>query len=136
MRMVGGFGSAGAGNRSGRRTVTHFGVAQTALVRTAQTGRREVYTRPGDPTPEELRDAIIELLVAEYKGEPESVESYAYEHPVRIDGQVINVAYGSSGNYVSVSIPRDATDRTLLEAIAKRLDAVIATGKYDALFGK
>jgi hypothetical protein len=28
------------------------------------------------------------------------------------------------------------TDTTLLDAIAKRGDAVLATGKYDSMFGK
>jgi hypothetical protein len=89
-----------------------------------------------EPAREGLRDAILDFLVKEYKGERVPVESYAYEYPVKIDGQVINVAYGSTGNYVAVSVPHGVTDRTLLETIAKRFDAELATGKYDALFGK
>ena len=89
-----------------------------------------------EPAREGLRDAILDFLVKEYKGERVPVESYAYEYPVKIDGQVINVAYGQTGNYVAVSVPRGVTDRRLLETIAKRFDAELATGKYDALFGK
>jgi hypothetical protein len=35
-----------------------------------------------------------------------------------------------------VSLPRGATDRALLLTIAKRLDAELATGRYDSLFGR
>ena len=89
-----------------------------------------------EPAREGLRDAILDFLVNEYNGERVPVESYAYEYPVKIDGQVINVAYGQTGNYVAVSVPHGVTDRTLLETIAKRFDAELATGKYDPLFGK
>ena len=89
-----------------------------------------------EPAKQGLRDAILDLLVNEFKGERVPVESYAYEYPVKIDGQIINVAYGESGHYVAVSLPRDATDRKLLETVAHRLDEVMATGKYDSLFGK
>jgi hypothetical protein len=89
-----------------------------------------------EPAREGLRDAILDFLVKEYKGERVPVESYAYEYPVKIDGQTINVAYGQSGNYVAVSVPNGVTDKRLLEAIAKRFDAELATGKYDSLFGK
>ena len=89
-----------------------------------------------EPAREPLRDAIMDLIVSEFKGERLPVESYAYEHPIRIDGDTVNVAYGGSGNYVSVSLPRGETDRTRLETIVVRIDAVLATGKYDSLFGK
>jgi hypothetical protein len=85
---------------------------------------------------EPLRDAIIDLLVAEFKGERVAVESYAYEYPVKIGSQTINVAYNDTGHYVSISLPYGAKDTALLDAIAKRVDAVLATGKYDGMFGK
>ena len=89
-----------------------------------------------EPAREELRAAAIEFLVAEMHGERVPVDSGAYEHPVRIDGKTVNVAYGSSPSYVSVTLEHGATDRTLLETIARRFDAALATGKYDAMFGK
>jgi hypothetical protein len=89
-----------------------------------------------EPAREGLRDAIVDFLVKEYKGERVPVESYSHERPVKIDGQIINVAYGSTGNFVAVSVPYGVTDRRLLETIAKRLDVELATGKYDSLFGK
>ena len=72
----------------------------------------------------------------EFKGERVPVESYAYEHPVKIGDQTIQVAYNDTGDYVSISVPTGVTDTRLLDTIAKRVDAVLATGKYDALFGK
>jgi hypothetical protein len=89
-----------------------------------------------EPAREPLRDAIIELLITEFKGERVPVESYAYEHPVKIGAQIIQVAYNDTGDYVSISVPTGVTDTTLLDAIAKRVDAVLATGKYDSMFGK
>ena len=73
-----------------------------------------------EPAREPLRDAIMDFIVSEFKGERLPVESYAYEHPIRIDGETVNIAYGGSGNYVSVSLPRDATDRKRLETIVRR----------------
>jgi hypothetical protein len=89
-----------------------------------------------EPAREGLRDAVIDWLVTEFKGERVPVDSFAYERPVRIGDQTINVAYGGSGQYVSVSLPSGVTDRALLEKITQRLDAALATGKYDSLFGK
>ena len=89
-----------------------------------------------EPAREPLRDAVIDFLVTEFKGRRVPVDSFAYEHPVSIDGQTINVAFGGSGNYVSVSLPSGATDRKLLETVVRRLDEVMATGKYDSMFGK
>jgi hypothetical protein len=89
-----------------------------------------------EPAKQGLRDALLDFLVSEFKGERVSVESYAYEYPVKIDGQTINVAYGDSGHYVTVSVPTGTTDTKLLETVAKRIDAELATGKFDAFFGR
>ena len=89
-----------------------------------------------EPAREELRDAIIELLVRDMGGERVPVDSFAHEHPVKVNGQNVNVAYGSSGQYVSVTLDRGVADITLLREVGRRIDAELATGKYDALFGK
>ena len=70
------------------------------------------------------------------QGERMPVDSTAYHHPVRIDGQIIHVAYGGAGSYVSVSLPDDVTNKSLIESVARHIDQAVATGKYDALFGK
>ena len=89
-----------------------------------------------EPARQPLRDAILDLLVSDFKGERVPVESYAYEYPVKIDGQVVNVAYGESAHYVAVSLPRGATDTKLLDTVVHHVDAALATGKYDAMFGR
>jgi len=89
-----------------------------------------------EPAREELRDAIIEFLVREMNGVRVPVDSFAYDHPVKVNGQNVNVAHGSSPPYVSVSLDRGVTDIALLRTIAQRLDAELATGKYDAMFGR
>jgi len=38
--------------------------------------------------------------------------------------------------HVSLSLPDSVKDTRLLDAIAKRLDAALATGKYDSMFGR
>jgi hypothetical protein len=35
-----------------------------------------------------------------------------------------------------LSIPNGVTDTKLLDGIAKRLDAELATGKFDSMFGR
>jgi hypothetical protein len=89
-----------------------------------------------EPAQPGLREAIIELLVNDFKGERMPVDSTAYHHPVRIDGHIIRVAYGGAGSYVSVSLPDGVTNKSLIESIARHIDQVVATRKYDALFGK
>ena len=89
-----------------------------------------------EPAREALRDAIIELLVTDFKGERMPVEAHAYHYPVKIDGQILNVAYGATGDYVAVSLPDGVSDRALLDTVARHIDKALATGKYDSLFGK
>jgi hypothetical protein len=83
---------------------------------------------------ESLRTALVDFLVAEMHAERVPVDSGAYEYPVRIGGQTVNVAHGSGPDYVSVSTERSSDDKSLLETIARRFDAALATGKYDAMF--
>jgi hypothetical protein len=56
---------------------------------------------------------------------------------VTIAGHTVNVAFSSDGDYVAVSTAQGgADDSALVATIAQRFDAVLATGKYDTLFGK
>ena len=83
--------------------------------------------------PEEV---IASFLVNEFKGERVPVGQYTYYYPVKIDGEIINVAYGETSHYVSLSLPDSVKDTKLLDAVAKRIDVELATGKYDSLFGR
>jgi hypothetical protein len=92
-----------------------------------------------EPGKQPLRDVLIDFIVKEFNGERVPVESYAYEYPVKIGNDTVNVAYNDTGHYVSLSLPHGAATPTpppLLEAIAKRFGAEVATGKYDLMFGK
>ena len=89
-----------------------------------------------EPAGEGLRQAIVEFLVAEFKGVRAEMDGSAYQIPVTVDGHKVNVANGSSFNYVSIALDHGDTNLVLLETIAKRFDAALATGKYDSLFGK
>jgi hypothetical protein len=102
--------------------------------RTRNTGTSGYWLEPARGEP--LRDAVIEFLVTDLDGERVPVGEYTYYYPVKIDGQIINVAYGETGHYVSLSLPDSVKDTRLLDAIAKRLDAALATGKYDSMFGR
>ena len=101
---------------------------------TRNTGTSGYWLEPARGEP--LRDAVIEFLVSEFKGERVPVGQYTYYYPVKIDGEIINVAYGETGHYVSLSVPDSVKDTKLLDAVAKRLDVELATGKYDSLFGR
>jgi hypothetical protein len=81
-----------------------------------------------------MRAAIIGVLVTEFKAERAPVEPGAYEHPVRIDGRVVNVAYSDDAKLITVRMSYDAPDSGLIAKIAQRFDTELATGKYDALF--
>ena len=53
-----GFGSAGAGNHTGRRTASPVGVGQTARERVRRIIIAECHTREGTPTPSELMEYV------------------------------------------------------------------------------
>jgi hypothetical protein len=66
----------------------------------------------------------------------DTADPAAYMHKVRIDGQVLNVSAGSDGPSVWVSMDAGVKDTSLVDRVAARFDAALATGKYDAFFGK
>jgi hypothetical protein len=83
-----------------------------------------------------LREALVEFLAREFKGQPVVVDSGAYEFPVTIDGETVNVAWSSELKYVAVSMPHDAKDTRIVITIGDRFNALLRTGTYDGLFGK
>jgi hypothetical protein len=89
-----------------------------------------------EPAGEALRQAILEFLVTEFNGTRTDMDRSAYQIPVTVDGHKVNVANGSDFKYVSISLDHGDTNLVLLETIATRFDAALATGKYDSLFGK
>ena len=89
-----------------------------------------------EPAGAPLRTALEEFLVAEFKAERVPSDSGAYEDRLRIDDREVLVACSNDSHYVSVYLQRGTADTTLVQAIAQRFDAALATGKYDALFRK
>jgi hypothetical protein len=83
-----------------------------------------------------LREALVKFLAREFKGQPVVVDSGAYEFPVTIDGETVNVAWSSEFKYVAVSMPQDAKDTRIVITIGDRFNALLRTGTYDGLFGK
>jgi hypothetical protein len=89
-----------------------------------------------EPAGAPLRTALEEFLAAEFKAERLPSEAGAYEDQLRIDDRVVLVACSNDSHYVWVYLQRGSADTSLVETIARRFDAALATGKYDALFGK
>ncbi|AHG93882.1 hypothetical protein J421_6347 (plasmid) [Gemmatirosa kalamazoonensis] len=89
-----------------------------------------------EPATAALCDAVLAFLAREFRAEPLPRESDAREHPLRIDGQQITVACRPDDHYVDVQTEYQAPDTRILDTIARRFDAELATGKHDALFGR
>jgi hypothetical protein len=54
---------------------------------------------------------------------------------VIVEGTKVNVAFSSEFGYVMLSTDRGSkADTTLVATLGQRLDAALATGKYDSLF--
>jgi hypothetical protein len=68
---------------------------------------------------------------------PQPADSGAYKVPVTIQGRTVEVAFSSEFGYVAVTtVEGSAEDATLVEIIAGRFDAALATGAYDNLIGE
>jgi len=85
----------------------------------------------------ELRAALVAFLVAEFGAVVvEGGDPQTYTHKVRVGDQVVHVSAGGSPAHVTVSMEYGVADTSIVARIGQRFDAALATGKYDALFGK
>lgn len=96
--------------------------------------------KPGDyqsyrlsPGGEPLRDALVDVLVADL-GAERLPDPYEFARQVRLTGKTVNISVLGTPSYVSVSLQGVDGDPELMTRIAASLDAVLATGRYDALF--
>jgi hypothetical protein len=83
---------------------------------------------------EGLRPAIIEWMVTELKGEAlpqEGLSDFARE--VKIDGKVVHVSWSKEDGHVGIWMDR-GTDVTMVSTIGDRLNAALATGRFDSHF--
>ena len=95
-------------------------------------GAYQSYTlRPGGDS---LRTAIVDLLVRDLGGERLPGETGEFRQRVRVNGKVIGVSVIGSPSYVQVSMDGDDSDPSVMSAIGAKLDAALASGRYDALF--
>ncbi|MES2305176.1 MAG: hypothetical protein V4558_06700 [Gemmatimonadota bacterium] len=81
-----------------------------------------------------VRQVLVEFLEKSFKGERQPADSGAYEFPMKIDGQTVNIANSGDFDYVLVSLAREEKPSDLVLRIAKAFDAALATGRYDAAF--
>lgn len=87
-----------------------------------------------EPGGEPLGAAIVGAMVSELGGERLPDELDGYRQRVRVGDHVFAVTNGTSPGYVSVTMDQKTGDPDAMRSVAARLDALIATGKYDALF--
>jgi hypothetical protein len=78
-----------------------------------------------------LRDAVVDILIRNLKGEPVSDEA-EYRRRVRVSGKEVTVAVLGTPSYVYLTM--DDGDPQIMSAIAASVDAELATGRYGRLF--
>lgn len=89
------------------------------------------YLKPGGT---ELRNALVDAMVRDLGGARMPDELNGYHRVVKFGDKLVKAAYVSGGGFVSISMDFGSVDPELITRIADQLDAIIATGKYDALF--
>lgn len=86
--------------------------------------------RPGG---EALRAALVEAMVAELGAERLPDELDGYKKVLRLEGMELDATVIADGPYVSISTYHG--DPAAMARIADRLDTLLATGRFDSLFG-
>ena len=89
--------------------------------------------RPGG---EPLRQAVISILTADLGGELLPGEPSAFDRRVKVDGVVVEISVLDSGNYVYLGFERGTGSLALMQRVAARVDAALATGKWDHAFAE
>ncbi len=85
-----------------------------------------------------MRQALVEFLVKELGAErmPGDPNNNFYV-VLKIEGKPFKLAVVDSDvTWVSIDMDKGDGDPKLMARVAERLDAALATGKYDRLFGK
>ncbi len=89
------------------------------------------YLKPGGTA---LRDAMIEAMVRELGAERLPDELNGYHQVVRYEGKLVKGAVLESGGFISIGMDYGSEDSALLQRLADRLDALLATGRFDQFF--
>ncbi|MBP6443891.1 MAG: hypothetical protein KA267_07725, partial [Gemmatimonadales bacterium] len=83
-----------------------------------------------------LRPAVIDWLVAEFKAERVTSDESAFAQEVKIGETVLHVSYSPDGeSHVGIWMDR-GPDTRLVAEIARRLDAALATYRFDQFIGQ
>jgi hypothetical protein len=82
---------------------------------------------------ESLRPAMIDWLVAEFKAERVPTEEGRYSEQVSIEGKTVYLSWSKEDEHVGVWMDR-GSDMSLIQSIAAKFDAVLATGRFDEHF--
>jgi hypothetical protein len=84
-----------------------------------------------------LRDALLELLVAEAGAERLPDPPHGNDRQLRVEGLVVDLSVVDHYSpFVSISVSGVVPDeRRVVPRLAQRVDAAVATGRFDALFG-
>jgi hypothetical protein len=102
----------------------------TGKLTLAQAGESQLYWL--EPGGARLRDAVVGLIVDEYRGERLPSGAGSYEERVKLDGRIFGVSAGST--FVSVSLPAEYGDPEAMKTLARLLEASFASGRFDQLF--
>ena len=102
----------------------------TGKLTLAKAGESQLYWL--EPGGAKLRDAVVTLMVDDYKGERLPSGADSYEQRVKLNGRIFGVSTGSG--YVAVSLPAEYGDPDAMKALAVRLEASFAGGGFDGLF--
>ncbi|MFN8669222.1 MAG: hypothetical protein U0164_18705 [Gemmatimonadaceae bacterium] len=89
------------------------------------------YLKPGGT---ELRNAIVDAMVQEFGAERLPDELNGYHRVVRLDGRLLKAANVDGGGFVSIGMDFGTVDSDFMKQLADRLDRLVASGKFDALF--
>ncbi len=89
------------------------------------------YLKPGGTA---LRDAMVDAMVNELGATREPDELDGYHKVVRYEGKLVKSAVVGSGGFISIGMDYGSVDSPLMKRLADRLDALLATGRFDAYF--
>jgi hypothetical protein len=82
-----------------------------------------------------LRPAVIDWMISEFKGERVTNDETAFAEEVRIGETVVKVSFSPEGeSHVGIWMDR-GPDTRLIAEIAQRLDAALATYRFDKFLG-
>ncbi len=89
------------------------------------------YLKPGGTA---LRNAMVEAMVHELGAERMPDELDGYHQVVRYEGKLVKSSVVGSGGFVSIGMDFGTVDSDLMTRLADRLDALLATRRFDVHF--